>query len=489
MNFKRTCFTIVATLILSCASALAWNCSDPLASRVDVGTTNPGGSAGNGDGQWFLGTGSEGISGHYYVCQKPSTPPPTTGGGSNTNTNTNSNSSNSTSGASSSSNSGATATGGNSTATGGNATGGSVNGSGNSSSSSGVSNSGNSSNTNNNTANGGQGGQGGKGGQGGTGIGVGIGGGATNNGNGNGNGNGSNNTTTANGGTSNANGNGSNNTTSQGQKQGQSQSSTSSANNSGGNSSNVYSNSETYNAAKIPVSTAYAPTTIPTSPCLKGYSGGGQGTSLGLSFGGSKVDENCAALETARAFDSMNERLAGCKVKISTKYAKKAGVTLEDCMATEMVAAPLPVAVVPPPAPQQPIVVVVPAQAAPAPVAVPVQVPAPSPAIVWTSVCTFAGKVSCNVPGSDAVVVDPAHPTSVCKIMIDSAARAYKKSSGARFILVGNRNRDESDLLPTARANNVRKLLEGAGVPSSAISVQVGSGTTRTVEIVLIQAQ
>ncbi len=188
-------------------------------------------------------------------------------------------------------------------------------------------------------------------------------------------------------------------------------------------------------------------------------------TSLGLSFGGSKVDENCAALETARSFDSMNERLAGCKVKISTKYAKKAGVTLEDCMATEMVIAPPPVAVVPPPAPQQPIVVVVPAQAAPAPVAVPVVTPAPSPAIVWTSVCTFAGKVSCNVPGSDAVVVDPAHPTSVCKIMIDSAARAYKRSNGARFILVGNRNRDESDLLPTARANNVRKLLKGPRSP------------------------
>jgi outer membrane protein OmpA-like peptidoglycan-associated protein len=72
--------------------------------------------------------------------------------------------------------------------------------------------------------------------------------------------------------------------------------------------------------------------------------------------------------------------------------------------------------------------------------------------------------------------------------MIDSAARAFKKSPGARFILVGNRNREESDLLPTARANNVRKLLEGAGVPPSAISVQVGSGTTRTVEIVLIQS-
>jgi outer membrane protein OmpA-like peptidoglycan-associated protein len=71
--------------------------------------------------------------------------------------------------------------------------------------------------------------------------------------------------------------------------------------------------------------------------------------------------------------------------------------------------------------------------------------------------------------------------------MIDSAVRAYKKSPGAKFVLVGNKNREESELLPTARANNVRKQLEAAGVPASAISVQVGTGTTRTVEIVLIQ--
>jgi hypothetical protein len=381
-----------------------------------------------------------------------------------------------------------------------------------------VNNSGNSSNTNNNTAQGGKGGQGGQGGTG-VGVGVGIGGGASNNGNGNGNGNGSNNTTTANGGTSNANGNGSNNTTvakggsangngsnnttnstssatgngsnnTTAANSNQSQSSTSSANNSGGNSSNSYSSTSntTVEAPKIPVNTAYAPTTIPTSPCLKGYSGGGQGANFGFAFGGSKVDENCAALETARAFDSMNERLAACKVKINTKYAKKAGVTLEDCMQVEMVPAP-------PTAPvvekheerQQPIVVVVPTPQAAAPVPAIAPQP-PAPAIVWTSVCTFASKTVCTAEDK-TFTPDPARPTSVCKIMIDSAVRAYKQSPNSRFVLVGNRNREESDLLPTARANNVRKQLEAAGVPASAINVQVGSGTTRTVEIVLIQAQ
>lgn len=451
MKAFRSLVLVVICLAFA-GSAFAWNCSDPLASRVDVGTTNPGGSSGNGDGQWFLGTGSEGIVGHYYVCQKPSTPPPPTTGSQNQTQNQTQTQTQTANGGNASST--ATVTGGN--ATGGNAkaTGGSVSGSGNStvgvnntvgvsnqigpiSSTSGVKNSGNSSNTNTLNAQGGAGGAGGAGGQGGA------------------------------GGNSN-------------------QSQSAEANNSGGNSSNVYETSSVYNAAKIPVSTAYAPTTIPTSPCLKGYSGGGQGQSLGLSFGGSKADGNCQLLELARSFDSMNERLAGCKVKVSSKISKKAGVTLDDCMAVEMVPAPptAPV-VIPPPAPQ-PTVIVVPTQAlAPVP---PVAPQPPTPAIVWTSVCTFASKTSCTA--EDKIYnADPARPTSVCKVMIESAARAFKQSPGAKFVLVGNRNREESDLLPTARANNVRRQLEAAGVPASAISVQVGSGTTRTVELVLIQAQ
>jgi hypothetical protein len=340
-----------------------------------------------------------------------------------------------------------------------------------------VNNSGNSSNTN--TANGGQGGQGGQGGKGGTGVGVGvgIGGGATNNGNGNGNGNGSNNSTTANGGTSNANGNGSNNTTnstsaatgngsnnttSQGQKQGQGQqqSSTSSANNTGGNSSNSYSstNDETYNAAKIPANTAYAPTTLPTVPCLKTYSGGGQGSSFGFSFGGGKVDKNCALLETARSFDEMNERLAGCKVKISSDYAKKAGVTLEDCMAVEMVHV-----VTPPPAPVVEKAPVVPPQVVV--VQVPVPAPAPAPVVVPSPIANHQGFYT--------------RFDNVAKARFDGTILLMRNSPDSRLRLRFNP-------ASSAIANSIETYLAANGIDRERVELR-DDGYEKGVEVLYIQ--
>jgi hypothetical protein len=345
-------FLVVAAMVIGCSlTGFAWNCSDPLAERVVVPSTTTG-TYGDADGQLAL------YNGLIYECEvvkvtpPPSTPPTSTTTNNNTST------------------SGATATSGSSSTSGASATG------GNSSSNSGVNGSGNSSSTSkggNSTATGGQGGAGGS---------VSGSGNSTNiiapvitatntltNKNTLANsGNSSNtNTNTAKGGS--ANGNGSNNTTSQGQNQSQSNTSSnanqsSATNQANGNGSNSNDTTNNVYAAKIPVSTAYAPTTFPTSPCLKSYSGGGQGSSLGLSFGGSKVDKNCALLETARSFDAVNERLAACKVKVSGEYAKKAGVTLADCMQIEMVPAPhVPVATVLAPVAPQVIVVQVPTPA------------------------------------------------------------------------------------------------------------------------------
>jgi len=143
------------------------------------------------------------------------------------------------------------------------------------------------------------------------------------------------------------------NTNTQGQKQqqqqqqGQTQSSTSSANNSGGNSSNSYSNEETYNAAKIPVATAYAPTAVATVPCALGYSGGGQGLLAGATGMFTRIDKTCQQLEVARSFALSGARTAYCRVMIQTKWAKKASVTMDDCMTL-----PAPVAAIAqPPAP------------------------------------------------------------------------------------------------------------------------------------------
>lgn len=255
------------------ANAFAWNCTDPLAARIDVGTTKPSGTPGDGDGQYFLGTGSEGTKGHYYVCEVPKkTPKGKTGGSSATSSST------------SSASSGSTATGGNATATGGNATGGSVNGSGNSSSNSGVKNSGNSSNYNKNTAQGGAGGAGGSANQ-----------------------QQSNSSTNNNASSASASNNGDGN----------------------GNNSNNYASTTNNQAATIPVGTAFAPTTIPTVTCFKGFSGGVQTVPAGISFGGGKIDANCAIIEAAKHAPN---RLAFCKVYIRNKYVKEAGVTLEDCM-------------------------------------------------------------------------------------------------------------------------------------------------------------
>lgn len=51
---------------------------------------------------------------------------------------------------------------------------------------------------------------------------------------------------------------------------------------------------------RAPVSTAYAPHVSPTALCALGISGGAQGASFGLSFGGSFTDENCVLLEQVR---------------------------------------------------------------------------------------------------------------------------------------------------------------------------------------------
>jgi len=288
------------------------------------------------------------------------------------------------------------------------------------------------------------------------------------------------NTNTANGGTSNANGNGSNNTTEQ------QQSSTSSANNTGGNSSNSYSSDTTYDAAHIPVNTAVGTTIVPGNPCYKTYGGGFQGANAGISLGGGKIDGGCDAREYARFYKEMlGSRVAACKMLVTQKRSKKAGVTMADCLnaeATPVVIAPA----IPAPAPTVPTIIVIPAQTAAAPVAPPVVV-AKTPAIAWTSICTFNSPVVCT--NGNKSVADPSRPTSVCKSMIDSAVKAYKQSPGSTFVLVGNRNSDEDGLLPKSRTTRVRKQLEEAGVPTSAITEQVGTGRDRTVEIVLIQAQ
>ena len=334
-------------------SAKAWNCSDPLASRVNVGATKPAGaSAGDGDGQYYIG-GDASNPNDYYVCEVPKPPTTPTGGNSNATSASNSNST-STANSASQSNSASTssATGGKSasrstsTATGGNATGGNATG-GNSNSS--VSSSGNSNVTNNVNATGGAGGSGGQGGAGG------------------------------NGGNSSATGG--NQAQHQSQSLSNSGNSSSSASGNGVGNGNNSDNSVTTINDQRSVASAYAPSMNATAECFKPYAGGGQGLLFGASFGGGKIDQNCAALEASRQAPSL---IARCKIFLTTKYAKEAGVTMEDCMpplrVTVVTAPPVAVAI-PAPAPQ-PITVNVPVTIIPAPVV------APAPSIVVAAAAT-----------------------------------------------------------------------------------------------------
>src|SRR5271157_207151 len=192
----------------------------------------------------------------------------------------------------------------------------------------------------------------------------------------------------------------------------QSQTATAS-NNSSGNSSSY---SSTYKAA---AETAIAVAPYPTAQCFKGGAVGGQALSFGFSASGGRIDENCAILETARNFDSVGERLAACKVKISNKYAKAAGVTLEDCMSVPL--APVPVLPAPVPA-SQPTIIVVPQ---PAPVAM---LPPIAPIQSQTTILIDIG--SCKMTNLKL--------TNVCKRMLDDAAlRLDNAPTGTKLVLTG----------------------------------------------------
>ena len=118
------------------------------------------------------------------------------------------------------------------------------------------------------------------------------------------------------------------------QQQSQSNASTNSNQSAGGSVSNVGNSVTTVEAPKIPVASAYAPTSLPSAPCVKGFGGGVQTMAVGGSFGGSKIDAGCDAREFARSFALLGARVPACKMLVQTKQARKAGITMEECLAT-----------------------------------------------------------------------------------------------------------------------------------------------------------
>jgi len=170
----------------------------------------------------------------------------------------------------------------------------------------------------------------------------------------------------------------------------------SSANGNGvGNGNNTLN--ETYvNPRQTP--SAVAPSIAPTVPCFKGYAAGGSGPLFGFSLGGGKIDENCAELEAARVGLASQNRVVFCKVYLTNKYVKKAGVTLVDCIG----------------APEQPAPIVVPSPEPPLQMSVPsitVNIPAPQVTVIPAPVVPPAPSVA-------AVARTMRHRARPCKCVV-----------------------------------------------------------------------
>jgi len=179
--------------------------------------------------------------------------------------------------------------------------------------------------------------------------------------------------------TQNQSSNNSNNNSNQNSNQNTNNNSSNSTSSSTSNASNggQQNAQETNIVTNVPrqVASAIAPETLPTSPCFKTYSGAGQTGTLGLSFGGGKVDKGCDDRETARLFAVAGNRLAFAKIMCQTPAAKRAKLTLSDCLqAVPAPPAPQPASVVPNP---QPTIIIVPTPVSATPVAATAPIPAP----------------------------------------------------------------------------------------------------------------
>jgi hypothetical protein len=159
---------------------------------------------------------------------------------------------------------------------------------------------------------------------------------------------------TATGGNSTATGGNSSNTnnnTVQGGNQKQSNSSinnnASTATNNGDNSNN----STEITNIKPAAATAFAPVGFATAPCLAAFGAGAQTVPGGISFGGSRTDKGCDSRATAQQFALLlNNRTAAAKILCTTKAAKRAHLTMEDCLAS-VTPPPPPIVTVPTPTP------------------------------------------------------------------------------------------------------------------------------------------
>lgn len=121
---------------------------------------------------------------------------------------------------------------------------------------------------------------------------------------------------------SNSNKNTVNSSNVQGQIQGQAQKQ--STENSNNSSNSVTVQGDNFEARRIPVSTAFAPSIAPTANCALSVSGGVSFIGFSGSFGKAYIDENCAALERVRTVSLVlgDKSTAEALMCLDEKYKK-----------------------------------------------------------------------------------------------------------------------------------------------------------------------
>ena len=163
---------------------------------------------------------------------------------------------------------------------------------------------------------------------------------------------------------------------------------------------------------------AYAPdAAFTTSPCVKGFSGGASFPGGAGTLGFSKTDKGCDTRQTAVVFHAIGNDEAAALLLCSTDAAKRAHLTLAQCMA---IVPPVPPVVVPAPIPAPPQIIVVP---------VPAQAPVPVVEEHSKSSLILHNVGTCRLPNG--------RPTNACYRMLDDAVLVLETYPNSRIVLTG----------------------------------------------------
>ena len=176
---------------------------------------------------------------------------------------------------------------------------------------------------------------------------------------------------------------------------------------------------------------------------------GGQLVGGGLSFSGGKIDANCAILETARSLANFGSDESYCKVMLTDKYVKAAGVTMQDCLRTRK-PIPVPVLIPAPVEPAQPTIIIVPEQ------------PAPAPVPVINTVTRLIDVGTCKL-----------HQWNACLRILDMAVLKMEMNTDAKLVLTGPQESSKAVVYLRGKIDPSRIDMHFADEQNSTLDIQL----------------